>query len=100
MLLSFPIDASQDTIDLIQEQAYANSTIIDGRRFAADFIARRKIDVQPQTQGNDAVRLTSLADGGCSFFPVQNKLRCLQLSKLRRSLNHRTGDTKWSRKRA
>lgn len=63
MLLSFPIEASQDTIDLIQEQAYANSTTIDGRRFAAEFIARRKADAQPQTSGNGVIRVTSLADG-------------------------------------
>ena len=63
MLLSFPIDAAQDTIDLIEEQAYANSTTIDGRRFAAEFISRRKVDAQPQSQGNGSAKVTSLADG-------------------------------------
>jgi len=62
MLLSFPVEASQDTIDLIQEQAYANSTTIDGRRFAADFIARRKLDMQPQSRGSAGTGTTSLAD--------------------------------------
>jgi PERQ amino acid-rich with GYF domain-containing protein len=64
MLLSFPVDASQDTIELIQEQAYANSTTLDGRRFAADFISRRKADVsQPSSTQPSSGKAPSLAEG-------------------------------------
>lgn len=69
MLLSFPIDPSPATVELIQEQAYANSTTLDGRRFAADFIARRKADaaaVRGKTPGqgqSSGSKHTSLADG-------------------------------------
>ena len=30
--------------DIIAEAVYANSSTLDGRRFAADFISRRKAD--------------------------------------------------------
>lgn len=44
MLLSFPLNPSPDVADIIAEAVYANSSTLDGRRFAADFIARRKAD--------------------------------------------------------
>ncbi len=37
-LLLFPLDA-----DIISESVYANSTTMDGRRFAVDFLRRRKL---------------------------------------------------------
>ena len=71
MLLSFPVDATSDTIELIQEQAYANSTTIDGRRFASEFISRRKIDVKgpSHTSTDPSSKMTSLADGNALFLP-------------------------------
>ena len=44
MLLSFPVDPDFSTVELIAEMIYSNSTILDGRRFAADFVAKRKAD--------------------------------------------------------
>lgn len=44
MLLSFPLDPSPDVIEIIAESVYANSSTLDGRRFAADFVAKRKLD--------------------------------------------------------
>lgn len=44
MLLSFPLNPSPDVADIIAEAVYANSSTLDGRRFAADFISRRKAD--------------------------------------------------------
>ncbi|CAD6891585.1 unnamed protein product [Tilletia controversa] len=46
MLLSFPLDPSPDVIEIIAESVYANSSTLDGRRFAADFVAKRKLDAQ------------------------------------------------------
>ena len=46
MLLSFPPDPSPDVLDLVADTVYANSSTIDGRRFAEDFFARRKLDAQ------------------------------------------------------
>lgn len=44
MLLSFPLDPDQSTLEIISDLIYANSTTLDGRRFAADFVSRRKAD--------------------------------------------------------
>lgn len=44
MLLSFPLDPSADVIEIIAESVYASSSTLDGRRFAADFVAKRKMD--------------------------------------------------------
>lgn len=44
MLLSFPIDADSSTLEIISDTIYANSTTLDGRRFASEFVAKRKSD--------------------------------------------------------
>lgn len=44
MLLSFPLNPSPDVNDIIAEAVYANSSTLNGRQFAADFVARRKAD--------------------------------------------------------
>jgi PERQ amino acid-rich with GYF domain-containing protein len=44
MLLSFPLDASADVLEIISDSVYANSSTLDGRRFANDFATRRKND--------------------------------------------------------
>ncbi len=46
MLLSFPLDPSPDVVEIIAESVYANSGTLDGRRFAQDFVAKRKMDAQ------------------------------------------------------
>ncbi|GAA5894507.1 GYF domain-containing protein [Sporobolomyces salmoneus] len=45
VLLSFPLDASSDVLEIISDSVYANSSTLDGRRFANDYAARRKNDV-------------------------------------------------------
>mgnify|MGYP001591274397 CR=1 FL=1 len=45
MLLSFPLDASPDVLEIISDSVYANSSTLDGRRFANDYASRRKLDV-------------------------------------------------------
>ena len=44
MLLSFPLNPSPDVTVMIAEAVYANRSSLDGRRFAADFVTRRKAD--------------------------------------------------------
>lgn len=51
MLLQFPLDPSADVIEIIADTVYANSSTLDGRRFANDFVSKRKLDVQGRTGG-------------------------------------------------
>ena len=41
MLLSLPVD-SPETLEIISDSIYTNSSTIDGRRFALEFLSRRK----------------------------------------------------------
>lgn len=43
MLLTFPLDDASTT-EIISDLIYANSTTLDGRRYAAEFINKRKTD--------------------------------------------------------
>ncbi|KAF7367313.1 GYF domain-containing protein [Mycena sanguinolenta] len=51
MLLSFPLDPDQSTVELISDLIYANSTTLDGRRFAAEFVSKRKADAASRPKG-------------------------------------------------
>ena len=51
MLLSFPLDPDPSTVELISDLIYANSTTLDGRRFASEFINRRKADASSRSKG-------------------------------------------------
>ncbi|KAF8213572.1 hypothetical protein K438DRAFT_1661780 [Mycena galopus ATCC 62051] len=55
MLLSFPVDPDQSTVELISDLIYANSTTLDGRRFAAEFVSKRKADAAARPKGASAV---------------------------------------------
>ncbi|WFD21595.1 hypothetical protein MEQU1_000250 [Malassezia equina] len=44
MLLSFPLNPSPEVNDIIAEAVYANSSTLNGRQFASDFVTRRKAD--------------------------------------------------------
>ncbi|WRT69040.1 uncharacterized protein IL334_006023 [Kwoniella shivajii] len=68
-LLTFPIDLPQssrsETLEIISDSVYANSSTLDGRRFAQEFITKRKQDsTRPIAQkgGSTIVKITSLAD--------------------------------------
>ncbi|CEG70743.1 hypothetical protein RMATCC62417_06585 [Rhizopus microsporus] len=47
MLLSFPVDGS--SAEIIEDVIYANSLRIDGKRFAQEFMRRRKADIAGRT---------------------------------------------------
>ncbi|CAJ0647198.1 10581_t:CDS:10 [Entrophospora sp. SA101] len=51
MLLTFPLDPPPATIEIIQDIIYAHSSSLDGRRFADEFIKRRKADVNSAGSG-------------------------------------------------
>ncbi|CAO1629456.1 unnamed protein product [Sympodiomycopsis kandeliae] len=52
MLLSFPLDPSPDVIEIIAESIYANSSTLDGRRLANDFVQKRKMDAGIHASAN------------------------------------------------
>jgi len=54
MLLSFPVDADAAIREIISETIYTNSTIMDGRRFADEFVSRRKSDAIASTKNGGA----------------------------------------------
>jgi PERQ amino acid-rich with GYF domain-containing protein len=68
MLLSFPLDPSPTVIEIISDSVYANSSTLDGRRFAAEFCQKRKLDAAaartkvPSGSGAKVPR-ASLAEG-------------------------------------
>lgn len=67
MLLSFPLDPDPSTIELISDLIYANSTMLDGRRYAAEYINRRKADAASRPKGGlsnagGAGKIISIAD--------------------------------------
>jgi len=54
MLLTFPIDPPPSSIEIIQDTIYAHSSSLDGRRFADEFIKRRKADVNSGGSGGNS----------------------------------------------
>ncbi|WVO15469.1 hypothetical protein L204_103127 [Cryptococcus depauperatus] len=65
VLLSFPIDppaaAKADQMEIISDSVYANSSTLDGRRFAQEFMMKRKTDAKAnKIQGGQKIQ--SLAD--------------------------------------
>ncbi len=65
MLLSFPLDPDPTTTEIISDLIYASSTTLDGRRFAADFVSRRKADAISRPKGataGGAAKQVSIAD--------------------------------------
>ncbi|WVQ63939.1 uncharacterized protein L199_002096 [Kwoniella botswanensis] len=65
VLLQFPIDIPQstraETLEIISDGVYANSSTLDGRRFAQEFYTKRKADSQRKST-NATSKITSLAD--------------------------------------
>lgn len=51
MLLSFSLDPDPSTIELISDTIYEHSTTLDGRRFASDFVSKRKADAAARPKG-------------------------------------------------
>ncbi|KAI9513150.1 hypothetical protein F5148DRAFT_1159174 [Russula earlei] len=59
MLLSFPLDGDATTVEIISELIYDNSTTLDGRRFAQEFITKRRADAASKKPSG---RAPSIAD--------------------------------------
>ncbi len=73
MLLSFPADppSSQkaDIAEIIADSVYAASSTLDGRRFAQEFMTRRKADVAKGRAGAAAGGANGMASAGGSGAP-------------------------------
>lgn len=61
MLLTFPMDPDPSTVEVISDLIYSNSTTLDGRRFAAEFVSKRKADSKGSAVGSSGKTL-SIAD--------------------------------------
>ena len=61
MLLQFPVDPDPSTVEIISDLIYANSTTLDGRRFAAEFVAKRKASTKSTPSAGVTGKL-SIAD--------------------------------------
>ncbi|KAF9409148.1 hypothetical protein BGZ94_002043 [Podila epigama] len=80
MLLSFPLNPDPMTVEIIQDSIYAHSKSLDGRRFADEFIRRRKADAYPnspaaQLVGSSSSSLNSAQNhhSGADSFKVVSK---------------------------
>ncbi|TFK88525.1 hypothetical protein K466DRAFT_488754 [Polyporus arcularius HHB13444] len=65
MLLSFPLDPDSTTMEIISDLIYASSTTLDGRRFASEFVSKRKADATSRPKGaaaGGAAKQISIAD--------------------------------------
>lgn len=71
MLLSFPLDAS--TGEIIQDIIYANSTSMDGRRFANEFIKSRKEDIAGKFNVTTPVTNKTAMDDGFKLVTKKGK---------------------------
>jgi len=80
-LLQFPLDPPQSDLELISDTIYSYSSTLDGRRFAAEFVSKRKADASNAKQqgkiGTSTNAATtskfSLADGE-SYDPSPSKV--------------------------
>lgn len=62
MLLSFPLDPDPSTVELISDTIYSNSTTLDGRRFASEFVSKRKADAASKRSVATSGKPVSIAD--------------------------------------
>ena len=67
MLLLFPLDPDPSTVELISDLIYTNSTTLDGRHFATEFVSKWKNDAAskaktPGMSGKSVSKLVSIAD--------------------------------------
>ena len=61
MLLSFPLEPDSPTMEIISDTIYSNSTTLDGRRFASEFVAKRKADARSKSSSGK-VKPISIAE--------------------------------------
>ncbi|KAI0090042.1 hypothetical protein BDY19DRAFT_942078 [Irpex rosettiformis] len=62
MLLTFPLDPDSSTVEVISDLIYSNSTTLDGRRFAAEFVSKRKADSKGSSSHATSGKPLSIAD--------------------------------------
>lgn len=69
MLFTFPVEPGaatrQEQLEIISDSVYANSSTLDGRRFAEEFYTKRKADAQAKLTGGastGAAKTNSMAD--------------------------------------
>ncbi|RUS17176.1 hypothetical protein BC937DRAFT_90298, partial [Endogone sp. FLAS-F59071] len=69
MLLAFPVDPPSATVEIIQDMIYAYSPSLDGRRFADEFVKRRKADALGIPNGSTAISagFTEIARSGVAI---------------------------------
>jgi PERQ amino acid-rich with GYF domain-containing protein len=73
MLLTFPVEpgasSRAEQLEIISDSVYANSSTLDGRRFAQEFYTKRKTDAQNRlASGSQAPsKINSLADSKYSL---------------------------------
>ncbi|GAC72203.1 molecular chaperone [Moesziomyces antarcticus T-34] len=80
MLLQFPLDPSADVIEIIADTVYANSSTLDGRRFAHDFVSKRKLDVHGRTGSVAASRWGAASGAGMGSFGAAKPAAAQQAS--------------------
>lgn len=73
MLLSFPLDPDPNTVEIISDLIYANSTTLDGRRFAAEFVSKRKVDAAAKPKGNTSSNFHGKAQSIADVVKTQPK---------------------------
>lgn len=56
------MDPDPSTVELIAEMIYTNSTTLDGRRFASEFVSKRKADAARKASSSGAGKTISIAD--------------------------------------
>lgn len=62
MLLLFPLDPEPSAVELISDTIYSNSTTLDGRRFASEYVSKRKADAVSRRGATTSGKPVSIAD--------------------------------------
>ena len=73
MLLSFPLDPDPTTLEIISDLIYANSTTLDGRRFAAEFVSKRKADATTKPKGSASANIPGKSQSIADVVKTQPK---------------------------
>lgn len=66
MLLDFPVEPDTSTMEIISDSVYENSKVLDGRRFATEFVAKRKADINRSRNGGGSANGVGALNGGAS----------------------------------
>jgi PERQ amino acid-rich with GYF domain-containing protein len=77
VLLTFPINPDSTVLEIISDSVYANSSTLHGRRFASDFVARRKADYAASItpNGSNSKASSSLLSGSTTTRSMADALK-------------------------